>query len=53
MKALVTGATSGIGRDMTRYLIQLGYKVYTYDRTSMTKGSEFVPFCIGMKKSSK
>ena len=33
--------------------VGLGYKVYTYDRTSMAKGSEFVPFFIGMKKSSK
>ena len=32
MKALVTGATSGIGRDMTRYLIKLGYKVYAVGR---------------------
>lgn len=33
--------------------IGLGYKVFTYDRSSMTKGSEFVPFFIDMKKSSK
>lgn len=32
MKALVTGATSGIGRDMTRYLISLGYKVFAVGR---------------------
>ena len=32
MKALVTGATSGIGRDMTRYLIKLGYKVFAVGR---------------------
>ena len=34
MKALVTGATSGIGRDMTRYLIQLGYKVFAVGRNT-------------------
>lgn len=33
--------------------VGLGYKVYTYNRTSMTNGSEFVPFFIDMKKSSK
>ena len=32
MKALVTGATSGIGRDMTRYLVSLGYKVFAVGR---------------------
>ena len=34
MKALVTGATSGIGRDMTRYLINLGYKVFAVGRNT-------------------
>lgn len=28
MKALVTGGSSGIGRDMTRYLVELGYEVF-------------------------
>ena len=32
MKALVTGATSGIGHDMTRYLVSLGYKVFAVGR---------------------
>ena len=32
MKALVTGATSGIGRDMTRYLVSLGYTVFAVGR---------------------
>ena len=31
-KALVTGASSGIGRDMTRYLVELGYEVYAVGR---------------------
>lgn len=34
MKALVTGATSGIGRDMTRYLVKLGYKVFAVGRNT-------------------
>lgn len=33
--------------------VGLGYKVFNYDRASMTKGSEFVPFFINMKESSK
>ncbi len=32
MKALVTGASSGIGRDMARYLASLGYTVYAVGR---------------------
>ena len=32
MNALVTGATSGIGRDMTKYLVSLGYKVFAVGR---------------------
>ncbi len=31
-KALVTGASSGIGRDMTRYLVELGYEVFAVGR---------------------
>lgn len=31
----------------------LGYKVYTYDRDSMTKGAEFVPFFMSMKEPEK
>lgn len=32
MKALVTGASLGIGRDMTRYLVDLGYEVFAVAR---------------------
>ena len=36
MKALITGASSGIGRDMARYLSGLGYElVIVADRKSV------------------
>ena len=35
MKALVTGASSGIGRDMVRYLSSLGYDVIAVSRDGL------------------
>ena len=32
MKALVTGASSGMGRDMAKYLYSLGYELYLVAR---------------------
>ena len=32
MKALITGASSGIGRDMSKYLDSLGYEVFLVGR---------------------
>ena len=31
--------------------VGLGYKVYTYDRSSFSKGRQFGPFFIGMKEN--
>lgn len=31
--------------------IGLGYKVYTYDRSSFSKGRQFGPFFIGMREN--
>ncbi len=31
--------------------VGLGYKVYTYDRSSFSKGRQFGPFFIGMRES--
>ena len=33
--------------------VGLGYKVYEYNRSSMTNGTEFVPFFVGIRESSK
>ena len=32
MKALITGASSGMGRDMAKYLIKLGYDLFVVSR---------------------
>lgn len=31
--------------------VGLGYKVYTYDRSSFSKGRQFSPFFIGMREN--
>lgn len=31
--------------------VGLGYKVYTYDRSSFSKGRQFGPFFIGMREN--
>ena len=41
MKALVTGASSGMGRDMTKYLYSLGYELYLVARNKKDLNREF------------
>ena len=41
MKALVTGASSGIGRDMAKYLYTLGYELYLVSKDKNNLDKEF------------
>lgn len=41
MKALVTGASSGIGRDMAKYLKSLGYELYLVSQNKKDLDREF------------
>ena len=41
MKALVTGASSGIGRDMAKYLNKLGYELYLVSKNKKDLDREF------------
>ena len=41
MKALVTGASSGMGRDMAKYLYSLGYELYLVARDKKDLNREF------------
>ena len=41
MKALVTGASSGIGRDMAKYLNSLGYELYLVSQNKKDLDREF------------
>ena len=41
MKALVTGASSGMGRDMAKYLYSLGYELYLVARNRKDLNREF------------
>lgn len=37
MKALVTGASSGIGKEISKYLIELGYDLYVVSNDEKIK----------------
>ena len=41
MKALVTGASSGIGRDMSKYLLDLGYELIVVSKNKENLDKEF------------
>ena len=41
MKALITGASSGMGRDMAKYLYSLGYELYLVSKDKRTLDREF------------
>jgi len=41
MKALVTGASSGIGRDMSKYLLDLGYNIIAVSKDKEKLNKEF------------
>lgn len=44
MKALVTGASSGIGRDMAKYLLKLNYDLVLVSRNKKKLDEEFVEY---------
>ena len=41
MKALITGASSGMGRDMAKYLYSLGYELYLVSKDKRALDREF------------
>ena len=48
MKALITGASSGIGKDMARYLSSLGYDQVIGSVQYLQLGEKYVSFDLGM-----
>lgn len=44
MKVLLTGASSGIGRDMAKYLYELGYELYLVSKDKKKLEKEFIDY---------